>query len=100
MRRPVFAFPLVIVFAPALAACTTLEPPVTDPQALARGEEGFNAFCARCHDPPRLGAPNRFALSRMTHSYIVSQLDKGKMQMMALDLTEQQVREIAAYLGK
>ena len=43
---------------------------------------------------------NRFALSRMTHSYIVSQLDKGKMQMMALDLTEQQVREIAAYLGK
>ena len=35
----------------------------------------------------------------MTPSYIVSQLDEGKMKMMALDLSPQQVREIAAYLG-
>lgn len=93
MRRLIAAVMLVF------AACTTLEPPITNPEALARGEDGFNSYCARCHDPPRLGAPNRFALSRMTPSYIVSQLDAGKMQMMALDLSEQQVREIAAYLG-
>ena len=90
---------LVIAFALAGTACATLEPPVTDPQALARGEEGFNAYCASCHDPPKLGAPNRFALSRMTHGYIVSQLDAGKMKMMALDLSPEQVREIAAYLA-
>ena len=94
MRRLVIA-----CLAPAVAACTSLEPPITDPQALARGEEGFGAYCVSCHDPPKLGAPNRFALSRMTPSYIVSQLDVGKMKMMALDLSPQQVREIAAYLG-
>jgi cytochrome c553 len=94
MRRLVIA--VVVV---ALPACTTLEAPITDPQALARGEEGFSAWCVSCHDPPKLGAPNRFALSRMTPSYIVSQLDAGKMKMMALDLSPQQVREIAAYLG-
>jgi cytochrome c553 len=94
MRRLVIA-----VFALAVPACTTLEPPITDPEALARGENGFSAYCVSCHDPPKLGAPNRFALSRMTPSYIVSQLDAGKMKMMALDLSPQQVREIAAYLG-
>ena len=93
MRRLIAAVMLVF------AACTTLEPPITDPQAIARGEEGFSSYCVSCHDPPKLGAPNRFALSRMTPSYIVSQLDEGKMKMMALDLSPQQVREIAAYLG-
>jgi mono/diheme cytochrome c family protein len=94
MRRFVIAvLPLTV------AACTTLEPPITDPRALARGEEAFKTYCVSCHDPPKLGAPNRFALSRMTPSYIVSQLDAGKMRMMALDLSPQQVREIAAYLG-
>ena len=97
MRRFVIAFALAPIL---LAACTALEPPVTDREALARGEEGFDAYCAPCHDPPKLGAPDRFALSRMTHAYIVSQLDAGKMKMMALDLTPQQVREIAAYLAK
>ena len=94
MRRLVVA---IVVL--ATAACAALEPSITDPQALARGEEGFSAYCVSCHDPPKLGAPNRFALSRMTPSYIVSQLDAGKMKMMALDLSQQQVREIAAYLG-
>ena len=94
MRRLVLT-----VIALALAACTTLEPAITNPDALARGEEGFNSYCVSCHDPPKLGAPNRFALSRMTPSYIVSQLDEGKMKMMALDLSPTQVREIAAYLG-
>jgi mono/diheme cytochrome c family protein len=94
MRRLVIA---ALALAPV--ACTTLEPAITDPTALARGGEEFSTYCAPCHDPPKLGAPNRFALSRMTPSYIVSQLDAGKMQMMALDLSPQQVREIAAYLG-
>jgi cytochrome c553 len=94
MRRLVIAVAML-----AVAACATLEPAITDPQALARGEESFSAWCVSCHDPPKLGAPNRFALSRMTPSYIVSQLDAGKMKMMALDLSPQQVREIAAYLG-
>ena len=94
MRRLVIAG-----LALASAACTTLEPAITDPAALARGEDGFKAYCAPCHDPPKLGAPDRFALSRMTHSYIVSQLDAGKMQMMALDLSPEQVREIAAWLA-
>jgi cytochrome c5 len=99
LRRLLIAF----AFAPAscaITACTTLESPLTDPAAIARGEEDFNAYCAPCHDPPRLGAPNRFALSRMTHSHIESQLDEGKMKMMALDLSPHQVRGIAAYLGK
>ncbi len=95
MRRLVIA-----VLAPAVAACTTLEPPIADPQALARGEEDFKVYCTPCHDPPKLGAPDRTALSRMTHSYVVSQLDAGKMKMMALDLSPQQVREIAAWLTK
>jgi mono/diheme cytochrome c family protein len=90
---------LVLASALAVAACVPLEPPITDPQALARGEAGFGAYCTPCHDPPKLGAPNRAALSRMTHGYIVSQLDSGKMKMMALDLSPQQVREIAAYLA-
>ncbi|HEY7798688.1 MAG TPA: cytochrome c [Hyphomonadaceae bacterium] len=94
MRRLVIA--VLVLAAPA---CATLEPAITDREALARGQEGFSAYCASCHDPPKLGAPNRFALSRMTPSYIVSQLDAGKMKMMALDLPPQQVREIAAYLG-
>ena len=94
MRRLVIAG-----FAIAVSACAALEPAITDKEALARGEEGFGAYCVSCHDPPRLGAPNRLALSRMTPSYIVSQLDAGKMKMMALDLSPQQVREIAAYLG-
>jgi mono/diheme cytochrome c family protein len=87
-------------FAPFVAACAGLEPSITDPEALARGGEAFNAYCAPCHDPPKLGAPDRFALSRMTPSYILSQLDEGKMKMMALDLSREQAREIAAYLGK
>lgn len=93
MRRLVIAVPVL-----AAAACTTLEPPISDPQALARGEQDFNTYCTPCHDPPKLGAPDRVALSRMTHSYVVSQLDAGKMKMMALDLSPQQVREIAAWL--
>ena len=94
MRRLVIAAFMLVI-----PACATLEPPITDPQALARGEATFNAYCASCHDPPKLGAPDRFALSRMTPSYILSQLDAGKMQMMALDIPREQAREIAAYLG-
>lgn len=89
--------PVTVSLAFAIASCTTLEPAITDPDALARGEQDFNSYCVSCHDPPKLGAPSRFALSRMTPSYVVSQLDEGKMKMMALDLSPQQVREIAAY---
>ena len=95
MRRLV-----IVVFGLTAAACTTLEPPINNPEALARGEANFNAYCASCHDPPKLGAPNRFALSRLTPSYIVSQLNAGKMKMMALDIPPEQAREIAAYIGR
>ena len=95
MRRLVIAG-----FAIAVSACAALEPAITDKQALARGESNFNTYCVACHDPPKLGAPDRFALSRLTPAYIVSQLDAGKMKMMALDIPPQEVREIAAYIGR
>ncbi|HEV7693780.1 MAG TPA: c-type cytochrome [Hyphomonadaceae bacterium] len=89
-----------------LAACTSATPTapaftaVTDADALKRGETAYGVRCMGCHEPATPGAPNRAALSAMTPAHIYSALTVGKMKLMAIDLPEQDAREIASYLGK
>ena len=89
-----------------LGACAS-PPPATpmfeavrDSVALKRGETAYGVRCMGCHEPATPGAPDRAALSEMPPAYILSALVVGKMKLMAIDLPEEEAREIASYLGK
>ena len=109
-RGTIMRLILAAGFAAALGACASQPPAantatptfaaVTDPAALKRGETAYGVRCMGCHEPATPGAPDRAALSAMTPAHIYSALTVGKMKLMAVDLPDEEARQIASYLGK
>lgn len=64
------------------------------------GTHLFNDHCANCHGNPQVErAPSPTTLKQMVPEHIYDVITNGAMQAMAADLTDQQRREIAEYLG-
>jgi cytochrome c553 len=99
--------------ASAPAASADAAPPKPAPAAavkidVAAGEAKFGAVCAACHGPGgNSGTPANPKLSQQHPDYIVKQLQEFKsgkrsspvMQGFAAQLTEQDMKNIAAYVG-
>ena len=75
------------------------------PQNALRLTEGagstiFGNFCENCHGNPKVdSAPSPAALKRMTPERILLALTTGDMVTIAKDLTDQQKRDIAEWVG-
>jgi polyvinyl alcohol dehydrogenase (cytochrome) len=64
------------------------------------GTRLFNDHCASCHGNPQVErAPSPVSLKQMVPEHIYEVITTGAMQSMAADLTDQQKRDIAEYLG-
>ena len=66
---------------------------------VARGATLFKAKCASCHDPAVDRAPPKTALARRFPDDIATSLKSGVMQPMAADLSDDDIKSIATYLG-
>src|SRR6516162_3155180 len=66
---------------------------------VARGATLFKARCASCHDPAVDRAPPKTALARRFPDDIATSLKSGVMQPMAADLSDDDIKSIATYLG-
>jgi polyvinyl alcohol dehydrogenase (cytochrome) len=66
---------------------------------VARGATLFKARCASCHDPAVDRAPPKMALARRFPDDIATALKTGVMQPMAADLSDEDIKSIATYLG-
>ncbi len=64
----------------------------------AHGQGIFKAKCASCHDPAVGRAPPMDSLSKHFPDDIVNALKTGVMQPMAADLSDDDIKSIAAYL--
>jgi polyvinyl alcohol dehydrogenase (cytochrome) len=68
---------------------------------VAPGEQVFGKACAQCHAGPHPAnrAPNEKTLEQMTPEAIYAAVTTGTMTPAAKNLTDQQKRELAEYLG-
>lgn len=76
--------------------------PVEDlvrPQGTNAGIFAFTGSCATCHDTRRGGAPDRYALNRLTPEEVLTKLGDGPHAEHAKALTEYQKRVVAVYVG-
>lgn len=82
-----------------VSGCATAFDPVADPAALERGKTAYNVRCMGCHEPATPGAPTRADIAAMKPGRIYQSLKTGKMEIMAIDLPDEEAREIASYLA-
>jgi cytochrome c553 len=89
-------------------APATVAPTATGKPDIAAGDTKYTAVCAACHGPAgNSGTPANPRLSQQHPEYIVKQLQEFKsgkrpspiMQGFAAQLTEQDMKNIAAYVG-
>ena len=72
--------------------------PLPDPSGLSAGALAYGVRCKGCHEPATPGAPDRLALARLPPEAIVASLATGKMKIIAPDMPEQEMLEVAAFL--
>ena len=65
------------------------------------GQVVYGRQCASCHDNSAMNdrAPNRRALMKLTPETVYAAVTTGSMAVPAKDLTEEQKRDVAEYLG-
>jgi len=65
------------------------------------GQVVYGRQCASCHDNPAMSdrAPNRRALMKLTPEKVYESVTTGSMAVPAKDLTDEQKRDVAEYLG-
>jgi len=65
------------------------------------GQVVFGRHCASCHDNPSMNdrAPDRRSLMKLTPEKIYAAVTTGSMAVPAKDLTDEQKRAVAEYLG-
>lgn len=55
--------------------------------------------CKGCHEPATPGAPSREKLATWKPQKVLRALTSGEMEMFAVGLTQQQMRDLAAFLA-
>jgi polyvinyl alcohol dehydrogenase (cytochrome) len=63
------------------------------------GEAIYNAQCATCHDKPDSRAPSRDTLKLKTRTSVLAALVSGSMSVTAKDLSAEEKRLVAGYVG-
>jgi cytochrome c553 len=105
---PAVAAPGPAAATPAPAAPATLATAAMAKPDIAAGDAKYNAVCAACHGAAgNSGTPANPKLSQQHPAYLVKQLQEFKsgkrpnpiMQGFAAQLTDQDMKNIAAYLG-
>lgn len=113
MRWQIDRFGLFAIFAsfalggPAASRMTAqpaAQPPrpaedLAHPQGTNAAIFAFTGRCAACHDSRRDGAPDRYALNRLTPEEVLASITTGSMARHAEGLSEYEKRVVAVYVG-
>lgn len=85
----------------AMAAPSFAQEIANNPLPTPPGQVVFGRHCASCHDNPAMSdrAPDRRSLMKFTPEKIYAAVTTGSMAVPAKDLTEEQKRDVAEYLG-
>ena len=89
--------PLLAIVGAAASALATTGP--AGAQATGTSEALFKGHCSGCHEPAIERAPSRQQIGQRPPAQIVDALTHGVMATMAKDLSAEQIRALAAYLG-
>src|SRR5215472_8576201 len=95
----VFRMGLLTLFAFGFAARS--QEIANNPLPTPPGQVVFTRHCASCHDNPSTTtrAPDRRSLMKLTPEKIYATVTTGSMAVPAKDLTDEQKRAVAEYLG-
>jgi polyvinyl alcohol dehydrogenase (cytochrome) len=69
------------------------------PQNTNAGIHAFTSQCASCHDTRKDGAPDRYALNRLTPEQVLQSMTTGSMAKYAAVMNEFEKRVVAVYVG-
>jgi cytochrome c553 len=97
----------IVLVAAAVAGCSAAQPkpnaiaqPTTVTTGLSNAEILYGYRCKGCHEPATPGAPDRKALATFAQQEIIDALSKGAMKPLATGLTQQEMRDLAAFLSE
>lgn len=90
---------VLLTLAPAAWSQTNMDQDLAHAQGTNLGIFTFTGHCATCHDTHANGAPDRYALNRLTPEQVLEKMTTGSMAPHAKGLTELEMRVVAVYVA-